>query len=107
MLNEGVLLRQDMTSVWKIEVADGVIVVLGIAVGEGAGGNRCIVNSGQVDVATGGMSTGMSCYKWVRRVVALSCVEFLVDAWKTKMISGVIELMVSLGWNPMRWGYSI
>ena len=23
------------------------------------------------------------------------------------MISGVIELMVSLGWNPMRLGYSI
>ena len=40
-------------------------------------------------------------------VVALSCFEFLVAAWKTKMISGMIELMDSLGWNPMRSGYPI
>ena len=37
MLNEGVLLRRDMTSVWKIEVADGVAVVLGASIGEGMG----------------------------------------------------------------------
>ena len=52
VLNEGMLLRRDMTSVWKIEVADGVVVVLGAAVGEGTGGDLCIVNSGRVDMAT-------------------------------------------------------
>ena len=45
--------------------------------------------------------------KWVCRVVSLSCVKFWDDAWKTKMISGVIELVDSLGWNPMRSGNSI
>ena len=39
VMNEGVLLRRDMTSVWKTEVADGVVIVLGTAVGEGAGGD--------------------------------------------------------------------
>ena len=36
MMNKGVLLRRDMTCVWTAEVADEVVVVLGIAVGEGA-----------------------------------------------------------------------
>ena len=52
MLNEGVLLRRDMTSVWKIEVADGVVDVLGAAVGEGARGDQWIVNSGRIDMVT-------------------------------------------------------
>ena len=29
-MKDGVLLRQDMISMWKAEVADGVVVVLGI-----------------------------------------------------------------------------
>ena len=72
-----------------------------------AGGDWWIVNSGRVDVAMGGMSAGISRPRWVHSVVALSCLEFLVAAWKTKMISGVIELMDSLGWNRMILGYSI
>ena len=52
MLNRGVLLRRDITFVWKIEVADGVYVVLGAAVGKDAGGHQWIVNSGRVNVAT-------------------------------------------------------
>ena len=51
---------RDMTSVWKTEVADGVVTVLGAAVGEEAGGDQWTVNPGWTEVAMGGMSAGIS-----------------------------------------------
>ena len=59
MTKEGVLLRQDMTFVWNAEIADGVVVELGTAVGGGARGDRWTVNSGRAEVAMGGISAGI------------------------------------------------
>ena len=54
-----------MTYVWNIEVV--------AAVGQGAGGDRWTVNSGWVDVATGGMSAVIISPKWV--CVQSCCIE--------------------------------